>query len=192
MKCNCKNEGSITLEAALVMPIFVFFVVFLIFMIKFTLTDIALNRAVTETAKQIATQAYPVDRTAREIGGAIQETEAFQEVSGSIKELEAEIADVLGEETYQDFIIQPAKSAGKFMIDTATNAVIKKIVQNYLTEAENYGFVESENIEVEAALWGNDNFIEITVNYQVNLPIPFIEKDFHFTKKAYERLWLGT
>lgn len=54
MKFKDKEEGSITLEAALVMPTFVF----LLFMIKFSLTDIALNRAATETAKQIATQVY--------------------------------------------------------------------------------------------------------------------------------------
>lgn len=60
MKYKDKEEGSITLEAALVMPIFVFFVVFLMFMIKFSLTDIVLNRAATETVKQMATQASPI------------------------------------------------------------------------------------------------------------------------------------
>lgn len=54
MKFKDKEEGSITLEAALVMPTFVF----LLFMIKFALTNIALNRVAAETAKQIATQVH--------------------------------------------------------------------------------------------------------------------------------------
>src|SRR5699024_11316408 len=56
------ERGSVTLEAAVVMPFFILFIVFLIFMIRFALIDIAINQAAGETAKNVATQVYPAKR----------------------------------------------------------------------------------------------------------------------------------
>ncbi|MEQ7052201.1 TadE/TadG family type IV pilus assembly protein [Paenibacillus alvei] len=61
MKWFRKNEnGSITLEAAMVLPLFLAFVILLIAIIRLTITQMALQNATTEMTKQAATHIYPI------------------------------------------------------------------------------------------------------------------------------------
>lgn len=54
------ERGSLTLEAAMVMPIFLLFVVFLATIIRISVADMALKQAVSETTEIFATSAYPI------------------------------------------------------------------------------------------------------------------------------------
>lgn len=53
-------RGSITVEAALVLPLFLAFILFLIMMVRITVVDVALNKAASELTKQVSTHMYPV------------------------------------------------------------------------------------------------------------------------------------
>ncbi len=55
---NCK--GSLTLEATIVFPIFLALLLLIINFIKVALVYVAMDHAVSETTKQIATQSYPL------------------------------------------------------------------------------------------------------------------------------------
>ena len=58
MRLKSEN-GSITLEAALVLPFFMLFIVFMASIIRISVAEIALNKSVSETAQIISTHAYP-------------------------------------------------------------------------------------------------------------------------------------
>src|SRR5690554_6513253 len=53
------EDGSLTLEAAMVMPFFLLFVVFLATIIRVSVADMALRTAVNDTAEIIAAHVYP-------------------------------------------------------------------------------------------------------------------------------------
>ena len=55
-----KLKGSLSLEAVISFTVFISFMFMLMTIVKFAIMRIALNAAVSETAKQIATQAYPL------------------------------------------------------------------------------------------------------------------------------------
>lgn len=55
-----KFRGSLSLEAVISFTVFISFMFVLMMMVKFAIIRVALNSAVSETAKQIATQAYPL------------------------------------------------------------------------------------------------------------------------------------
>jgi hypothetical protein len=55
-----KLKGSVTIEACVILPIFLSFFLILLTLVKIACINIALDHAVNETAKQIATCAYPV------------------------------------------------------------------------------------------------------------------------------------
>lgn len=54
------KRGSLTVEACIAFPVFLFFFFMLIFFVKFACINITLNHAVSETAKQLATTCYPI------------------------------------------------------------------------------------------------------------------------------------
>jgi hypothetical protein len=55
-----KSRGSITIEACVALPIFLGFFIMILIMIKIACINIALDHAVNETAKQLATTVYPI------------------------------------------------------------------------------------------------------------------------------------
>ncbi len=60
MKVKNKKKGSLTVEAVISFSIFISFMFLLLTMVKISLTKIALENAVSETAKYIATASYPI------------------------------------------------------------------------------------------------------------------------------------
>lgn len=57
---SLRSKGSITVEACVVLPVFLCVFFLLLFMVRFTCTGMALDHAVNETAKEIAAAAYPI------------------------------------------------------------------------------------------------------------------------------------
>jgi len=55
-----RSKGSVTVEACAVLPVFLSLFFLLLFMVKFICTGMLLEHAVNETAKDIATSAYPI------------------------------------------------------------------------------------------------------------------------------------
>lgn len=55
-----KARGSLTVEACIVLPLFLYFFLLLLCIIKIACIQVALNHAVNETSKQIAATFYPV------------------------------------------------------------------------------------------------------------------------------------
>lgn len=60
LKLFLNQRGSLTLEAVIVFPIFLALLILLINFVKITMVYVAMDHAVSETTKLLATQAYPV------------------------------------------------------------------------------------------------------------------------------------
>lgn len=59
-KKHHKERGSLTVEACIIFPLFLYFFLLLLFLIKLACLQIVLNHAVNETTKQIAANVYPL------------------------------------------------------------------------------------------------------------------------------------
>jgi hypothetical protein len=190
MRLKKDVQGSITLEAAIFMPFFIIFLVFLMFIIKLALTDIALNRAVTETGKQIATQIYPVNRVIGSANEALNNQPKYaqmkQDVIKAKDEMEAELKKMLGNEGYQMLISQPLESAGEAVKNTAFTMAVK----HFIAES-NEGILNKDNVKVVKVDIA-DNFLKIVVHYQLDIPVPFLESKYILQKQSTERVWLGS
>ena len=57
---NLRSKGSITVEACVILPVFLGIFFLLLFLVKFTCTGMVLDYAVNEAAKEIAAAAYPI------------------------------------------------------------------------------------------------------------------------------------
>ena len=196
-----KNErGSVTLEAAVVMPFFILFIVFLIFMIRFALIDIAINQAASETAKNVATQVYPAKRL---VDVAMDQLEPSGKYAEIIKDAKGIAEDIISgfeqlgltEEFYDmvGSVGDAAEDAGNDAISSVASGVVQPLVLKELEPAIAIGFVEEDKVNVKRVSMGEGfKYIELVVEYEIELPIPFIERTFKLQKKAYERLWMGS
>ncbi|WP_162880663.1 TadE/TadG family type IV pilus assembly protein [Paraliobacillus sediminis] len=182
-----KEDGSITLEAAVFMPFFILFLVFLLYMIKFALTDIALNRATSETAKQIATQVYPLQVTRDAVENVV--TDKYEEITADLGDNKALIENELTASLTADLIGKLEEGANGMAADALTI-----LVQSYLVEADQMNIVEKDNVKVKTVVLpviSGATTVEIVTRYEIDLPIPFIERTFILEKKAVEKAWLG-
>ncbi|WP_058305881.1 TadE/TadG family type IV pilus assembly protein [Gracilibacillus massiliensis] len=192
-----QEDGSITLEAAIFMPFFILFLVFLIYMVKFSLIDIAVNRATSETAKQIATQIYPAKVLVDEVHTLAKSNEKYSELEAGVAEnidlIETSVTETLGEDTYNDIKAKVGQP-----LDEAGAAALTTVVRNYLQLEDQRNIVESENVKVTEAKLpnvftsGGSEYVELTTQYELDLPIPFIKETFIIEKRAKERAWVGS
>ena len=60
MRLKNDRKGSLTVEAAIILPLFLCFSFFMVFVIKTACIHVSLDHAVRETAKEIAATAYPL------------------------------------------------------------------------------------------------------------------------------------
>jgi len=196
-----KNErGSVTLEAAVVMPIFILFVVFLIFMIRFALIDIAINQAAGETAKNISTQVYPAKRLVDVAMDKLEPSGKYAEIVSDAKGIADDIISSFEElgltEEFYDMVSSigdAAEDAGNDAISAVGSSVVQPLVLKELEPAIRIGFVEEDKVNIKRVSMGEGfKYVELVVEYEVELPIPFIERTFKLQKKAYERLWTGS
>ncbi|MBU9724257.1 MULTISPECIES: TadE/TadG family type IV pilus assembly protein [Bacillaceae] len=217
-----REDGSITLEAAIVMPIFILFLIFLIFMIRFAITDIALNRAVSETAKQVSTQFYPVNKVVGTLTGQVEDVVTsnpnyiqMKDLTSTLQEeVEGQLIATFGPEGYELLIKGPAESAG-----AEAEAVLEGIIDDLIAEIESHlaprileplvhfylednQFVNKDNVEVLAntgeetyAIFPNP-FREgeqyLLVTVAYDIEFPLINNTYRIKKQAYERVWLGS
>jgi|SRR5690625_716723 len=196
-----KNErGSVTLEAAVVMPFFILFIVFLIFMIRFALIDIAINQAASETAKNVATQVYPAKRL---VDVAMDQLEPSGKYAEIIKDAKGIAEDIISgfeqlgltEEFYDmvGSVGDAAEDAGNDAISSVASGVLHPLVLKELEPAIAIGFVEEDKVNVKRVSMGEGfKYVELVVEYEIELPIPFLDRTFKLQKKAYERLWTGS
>src|SRR5690625_4815872 len=179
-----KERGSITLEAAVVMPMFILFIVFLIFMIRVALIDIAINQATSETAKNVATQVYPAKRL---VDVAMDKLESSGEYAEIISDAKGRADDInsgfvqlgLTEEFYDivGSIGDAAEDAGNDAISSVASGVVHPLILNELESAIAIGFVDADKVNTKRVAMGEGfKYVELVVEYEVELPIPFLER----------------
>ncbi|MHB8158268.1 MAG: TadE/TadG family type IV pilus assembly protein [Desulfocucumaceae bacterium] len=184
-----KQKGSITLEATVVFPVFLAFMLLLISFIKIGLVYLAVSHAVGETAKQIATHSYPI---ALIKGG----TENLSQKLGI-----PEAALFESEATKKLF-----EAAGEDASQQALNLMMKEMSASKIQDYLPGGTINKEKIEIEVKMcnpWAegstsilngvklNNEDIAIVARYKIDLIFPFFGKrEVTLSSVAVERAWV--
>lgn len=212
------EQGGIALEAALVMPFFLAFVLAMASVIKLTVTDLALQRALTETTKPIAAYAYPVELLAGEARDAYESSKlgsAVNEVLSRVasardkllqgeqmaEQYEAFIPDFMlslisWEQMRREQLETMSQDQVDAFVDSQLNPVIRGVFQKLVLQAADPKAIVGERlriVDVKLPKLGSkeEAFIGLTAEYDVRLPIPFYKKKITLRKQAFERLWIG-
>lgn len=130
------DKGSLTVEAVLSLPIFLCFFMLLLFSIKTAVIHITLDFAVNETAKQLATAAYPMTFLNE------MEDEAFSDAEeGGIPSLSEEGAKIKGYLTEESSGMLEKLMTGDLKADDIADAfesVKNSVVSDYTSGLTQY------------------------------------------------------
>jgi hypothetical protein len=197
-----KEEGSIAVEASLIMPIFLCFVVFLITLIRISIVEITLNSAVSEATKQISTHMYPIDLlfdrfSDTETGKKANEiTDKVQEIRQQIIDVENianEYAPLFPPEIRELIGIRDSFETGVIgTYDSAMGRAFQPIVDHFVDDQ----IIQLEHLQVTKVTLPNlkdrdQMYFGLTVRYDMPLHIPFVNMIITFKQQAFERVWIG-
>ncbi|GGH77583.1 hypothetical protein GCM10007096_09690 [Pullulanibacillus pueri] len=177
-----------TLEAALIVPIFFLFVIFLIMLIRISVAQMALDRSVSETAEVIATHAYPAGLAASAAEGKIDDF--IQEKSMGTVDLDK--AKALLDKGLQNLGINIGDSLNGLSA-SALNPIVQKQFKDTIGD-----FFDSHDVKVIKAdgltslTAGSDAHIDIVAQYTMDMFVPFVNKSIILKSRAYEKLWVGS
>jgi len=191
-KMRRQEHGSMTVEAAMVLPIFLLFVIFLIYMIQMVYTSMALQLTVSNTAKQLASHLYPVsivmDRIAAEPG-----TETGSGGSLTMEEV-AQTYDRILPPPIGDWVknTELYRRTEDAIYQAAGDALVKPLLKPYLQEA----LLREERIHVTRFAFPNlktktSAFVALELTYTMPMRVPFLDKELVIRARAAERAWIG-
>lgn len=181
------EKGSLTLEAAFVMPVFLLFVVFLATIIRISVADMALKQAVSETTEIFATHAYPVS----EAVGAVesQSNKLVEEYTNNTIRLD----DV---KSLVNFIFEGVNFDPMALFTSAAESASTEVVKQKYKASNTDLFFSGDAIEIEItdlpSLTGSgDPYLGMTATYELEVKAPFVSKTITLKERAYERIWTG-
>ncbi|KGE19037.1 TadE/TadG family type IV pilus assembly protein [Paenibacillus wynnii] len=203
-----KNEGSMVVEAAMVMPIFLLFVLFLIFIIQMTLYSTALQSTVSDTVKVVSTHMYPAALAVQkaETPGSPKsegETASRPAANWSIPRLSltdwsekyatslpAPLDDWVrgavqkGEGPLQELQAKASQS----VLDLAVKPLLKPYLAANILE---YQRIHVTNVIVPEIKDNTRPYFGLQVSYELPMRVPFLNQRIVLEASAVERLWIG-
>jgi hypothetical protein len=178
----------------------------------------ALQSSVSETVKVVAVHAYPAELLFREAdsrwnqGGTGQKAQQLLGKIRTAREKAQQVRDFVDDYTayIPDSLLpviewaarlpEAAEDAGRDGIDTlkkkAADPLLNAAFTPLVRAFADSGVLRKDSLQVTKVCLpdlqnGQKAFFGLEATYAMRLPIPFVHKELHFTKKAYERIWVG-
>ena len=209
-----KNQGSMVVEAAMVMPIFLLFVLFLVFIVQMTLYSTALQSTVSDTVKVVSTHMYPAALAAEHwgdntVGGTAQESQSAGETSPqsdsnwsiprlSLTDWSEKYASALPsplDDWVRDAVQKrdgPLQQLQAEASQSALDLAIKPMLKPYLAaDILEYKRIHVTNVVIPEIKEGSCPYFGLQVSYELPMKVPFLNQSIVLEASANERLWIG-
>lgn len=209
-----KDEGSMVVEAALILPVFLLFVLFLIFIIQMTLYSTALQSTASDTVKIISTHMYPAALAMQqqeggggEEAGEADEAEHSDDADSSSIWSIPRLSITEWSEDYVEKLPQPMESWVKAVVregegplqkvqagasEAALDLVLKPMLRPYLSsDWLEYSRIHVSNVTVPDLRQGTHPYFGMVVSYELPMRVPFLNEKIVLEASAVERLWVG-
>jgi hypothetical protein len=186
------SEAGVTLETALVMPVFLMFVLFLIFMVQTAVISMALHGALNQTARQAASAWYPISL-------GIDQARGF-EINQRIENLNEKWLSV-GETVNQfgKWLPSPMKEWAEQATDgtlsleqNAAKLAFGQLVKQF---ADDQILDESRLKVTSIGLPDIDDrskaYLTVEAEYALPVQVPFLGRGLILRESARERVWIG-
>jgi hypothetical protein len=177
------NRGVITLEATLIIPLFLTLVIGLLLLIRIAFVQITLQNAADEVVKQFSAFAYPL-KPAIEQAVSTKEEWVHTLLEFVPHSMKPTIEQFINDQ-WNDKLTQPTM-----------NRMFKPVYWHYLNSNYQHTIIRYDQLHIEhvslPAVNNQDGWFGIEVRYDFRISLPFYQKTIVFRKRAYERAWLGS
>ncbi|REE67264.1 hypothetical protein A8990_14420 [Paenibacillus taihuensis] len=191
------ENGSITLEASLIMPIVLMVFIFLICIIRLSMVQMALHGAVSQTVREASTNIHPVElaiesfATAEEAESRSSEQKELPGVSFVADKLESWLPSPSG-----PLLAAALRGDWKPVEDMAATEIGRSIVEPLLRRAADVSVLEPEQLHLSKLSLPDlkekqDAFLLIEASYSFKLGFPFTKRDLVLKERAEERVWVS-
>ncbi len=169
---NNKTKASLTIEAALILPIFIFAIIAFIYLLQLIIINNNFQESITNIGLSTAKYGYVYESISDFATDEKGDLESQREEGVTNSLLEEAIAKSISSLYY------------KLQLTSKTNtkALNKSIIKNEFSGVSTYlsSFMEK------------DNEVDIIINYDIALPVPFIKIDnFHIVQRVRLNAWTG-
>lgn len=202
------TSGGMALEAALVFPIVAAFLFAVTSFVLVAVSDMALQTAVSETVKQVAAHAYPVELAVR---GAAESGrgQAALEWAERIREWQSRLGQTAEWfEVYARFLPEPFvqamtealraperwQDALEEQLQRALSEAFRPLLLLYADRNVLLGREgELRVTRVRLPSWNDpeEAYFGLEAEFRLPLPIPFFRKEIVLKHRAMERIWTG-
>lgn len=200
-------------EAAMVLPIFLLFVLFLISIVQMTLYSTALQSTASDTVKFISTHMYPAALAAQNGGESSNETgsagtdvsdkDASSSSKWSIPRLS--LTDWGGKyavslpDPINDWVMSalqkgegPLQELQAESSQSVLDLAVKPLMKPYLSsDLLDYDRIHVSNIIVPELKKGSRPYFGLEVSYELPMKVPFLNQSIVLEARAVERVWMG-
>lgn len=211
-----RQKGSLTVEASLVLPIFICAILTIGFLTKIVYTHEIIQHAITEAANEMASTSYLyyisgsyyIDDT---LSSKLEEKKKkSEEHISSIVDCSKEVYDFIGQikvksnNTYEDIASNPkdeiiglASLIANTELDKEKTYIGNILIRHYIKK---HGLTDNrlKKLDIDkldfshSSYFNNNEDIDVIVKYRVNIPLPikFINH-IPIVQRATTRAWLG-
>lgn len=202
-----KESGSITLEAALVVPFFALFALSLLVIIQIGMLQTSLSQTVTNGTRYMAGNMYPAalmyqqyeeSRLGQKVQQYLEKGKAAQQRYEQMERLTSAYAEILPAPVLE-FMKWP-ESAGmktkQVMLDhrnQALGTVFEPVIESHFLEDARLDPARFRvtKVVLPSLTGGKEAYLGIHAQYTYLLPLPLVQKEIVLTQQAYERVWIG-
>lgn len=210
-----QEEGSMVVEAAMVLPIFLLFVLFLISIVQMTLYSTALQSTASDTVKSISTHMYPAALAVQKWGatseaGANPVKDGTDLSAGNQAESNWTIPRLSLTDWGSSYAMSLPKPLNEWVMsalekgegplqklqaetsESVLDLAIKPLLKPYLSsDLLDYDRIHVSNIIVPELKKGTRPYFGLVVSYELPMKVPFLNQRIVLEASAVERLWIG-
>jgi len=190
------ERGGITLEASIVLPAFLFVVLFLIFMIRMAAVQMALQDVAGQTVRLAAAHIRPAALAAEAAEGVIPALPSLPQLPmAEIGPLAAELAGSLPEPA-GSLLEAIVKGDWQPVVDMTATSVGQQTITPLLRSMASDSVLVKERLRLERLALpnlqgGEDSYLSMEVAYDFPLGLPFTARSITLSATAAERVWIS-
>ncbi|RED54759.1 TadE-like protein [Cohnella lupini] len=185
-------SGGVTLETALVMPVFLMFVLFLIFMVQTAVISMAVHGALSQTARQAASAWYPISLGLEQA----RESQLNQQIE-QWNDKWLKVGETVSK--YGKWLPSPMKewaeeaASGTFSLEQqAAKVAFNRLVQPFMDERVlDTSRFKVISVELPDEGTSGNTYLTLQAEYALPVKVPIIGRRLIIRESARERVWVG-
>nr|WP_269433168.1 TadE family protein [Paenibacillus sp. FJAT-27812] len=197
IKCRGRknDQGSIVLEAALVMPMLIIVLLVFVMLIRLCSVQMALHSAASQSVRQIAANIQPVELAWKQASARIPVTETTSTSLSSWSEIAADASEWLPSPV-GEVVSSALRGDFKPLQNMAATEIGRAVVEPLLREFADTAIIDPKRLRLE---WlslpdlgkTEEPYLAISVEYDFPLKLPFFGKPIVLKEQASERVWIS-